>query len=551
MTSDVRLQLGGYELVLPGTIVDQSVTVRQLLEDVSDPANTVIPIPHDFSFDDVNTINEVNHQYEAAGKIDISTYSTETIINLSWFYDYIGFVCGDVMVAEQRLRLGDLSNFPHLFDLLHLGKRKEDITNCSWKKPSNYKLKTVVLNTIFRFSDYKNTITDLVRQGNMNIDHLRDRRCNIFECITREYFSSHPRDIDRAYFAQIIRCNDIRTCNWVDELLLTTMDSPNFEQELLQRHPFFVNFNWTNVCMTNAFDNSIRQLQLSLYGLPTPQDREPVIRRILQHLAQYGYSQYEIRGNVIKIDSIDGSVLLKISNDMSIYHILDKVTYVKKQTAFDGVQVLTTYPCKLAIEENIKDYRIYPSTIGFKTPTPDTLWEQGYFQYNERSFIISEPARAMPDDEDKQYGDIVYKTTDINEAFSYVNGEVVQEGYNRLENDNYPLNESITTIYWTPREDYNVEISTGVIISHNRIVFKILAPSGEIVEFMPNNILSSNFNFLRVDGWNYERNMREHSYPYGDLQTLVLPGDIVEYYGGIGTTKILINRSIFDIEPKE
>lgn len=276
---------------------------------------------------------------------------------LNYFYDFIGYDCRNIMkiLAIARLNVGDYANFNTLIDWLARPVDREcnnDITDVDIKK--------VVLNSVFQYTDYNNTYTATMGTS----AEPRLDRSQTFECLTRNYFAAHENENDRAYFAEMIRCHDLRQYDWSDEVLLTKYTNGDLLANLFEKFPFLDGvFISPDIHLVDVLNSSDRGDQLKIFvgtgsrGLKSSKNDISLFVKLLNVLpkAANRYS-YSLVGTILRYHiTIDRRIIeiLIIMGYTTKYSVLDNLSYVKEQIMYDSTGLTVTYPFLRAMKEDV------------------------------------------------------------------------------------------------------------------------------------------------------------------------------------------------------
>ena len=267
------------------------------------------------------------------------------------FYDLIGFNCGieiQAAIVNTKMKYGDWENFNNNFHILTLVNE----SSCGIFEPlSKYALKKLVLNAIFKYTDYKNTIPD------------RQNREQLFECLTRNYFAENDRMDDRVRYTETIRCNDLSISkgNWVDELLLIPLEvpSPRMDEvipDLARAMYLFQDFDWSNVVISgesigrflSGGDLNLFPITFCIYGTIDPEEKMIIAKRIAKHFERFmddTKMYHDMDGKITNM--ISGFIFhIDVTNDFfSKYHVAEHSPNTSENCVYDGTDYLATYSC--------------------------------------------------------------------------------------------------------------------------------------------------------------------------------------------------------------
>lgn len=547
---NIAATLGGYPIFIPGSVASRSTTVVDLVNKFGPEAT--VTISDQFEEHEVDLIQKLMNDLDTVTEesFNITKYDNvngSDLYTAANFFDFIGNDCAYMFmshIAGNLIFKGDFSNFEFLYDVIRKAMLMS-VEDCVFKPMTDGEFKSLVLNSIFHYTDFRNTISNMITDGTLTIDHNREDRCSLLECLTSNYFENHVTDEERAYFSEIIRCDDIRECDWADRLLMKEVNLPHFNKDFPKFYPMLANLDWTNICLEIWNINNVYQdgVVLHLYGLEFGSDSFfDKIDRVKTRLAKNGYSNIKASDTVITISSgihLDNlRIHLIADGSKSLYSVADKLANVRNQVLYNGIAVITTYPCILASTDKKKDYVI---NIGKMIYTTDTLipWKSG---------------------SSKRYSDLI-----IVKGSSYSLASFLSE------RGSCPEDTSVRKIVRIDGRGIQIveDIQTGIILSyvtqsdeveripkvtnqsprltHDRYVtVTILTPGKKLVKRKFINIASSNLDFLTLKS-------REGVLRFNDVESYLRVGDIVDFYPITGNGRdipydeanILINRSFY------
>lgn len=335
---DITVKSGTNEILIPSSLASTSQVIRDYVNDF--PGETTITLPTHLSARVTDSIQSViNGQIEKSWNFSILP---QDILETFSFFDFYGMECSMIFIGGpigKLIEAGDFSNFELLFDIM---KRITLIkTECKWVL-NDHRLRNLILNSIFYFSDYK------------GIDASRANRCDMLECLTRNYFLDHTSDEEKGYFSRMIRCEDLAQCTWTDELLMKKLETGISKDEILGYLPYLPNgFDWTNVC-AGPIDGEF--VTLAVYGNLSLDEQLSVVERIMTQLHMFVKETNTTSTRFTMKTYIGGVISIIIGNYKTMYSttfIYDKDRLYLRQPIFDGVSTYSTYSFVRGIDDDI------------------------------------------------------------------------------------------------------------------------------------------------------------------------------------------------------
>ena len=509
---------------IPKKNAKKSTLISSLLEDYPNSGTEDDPIRISPSFHiDSETLNAlqsllssdiytISKNFYTKNKSDIITFGEpypevkdeeDTLRNLmkasaAKFLDYIGSDCEMgylANVAKHYLLLGDWSNFNNLFFII-TNFDNENASCKMWHPLSMSRLKSLVLNAISHYTDYRDPHED------KPTDPERQNRCDVFHNIVTNYFDENPGFSDRLSLVNVLDCSDLSTCpgEWTSEMLLLPYESETFAAKFTGlTDGVFINYDWSNVYVDGTTVSSI----LLTDKLPIVNEKKRVTlctsSAIHREFVEYFRERFERRGVTIEffndavVVNIGKSLQLTLAYDRSLskYHQCHRTYYTHKECMYDGTQILMTYPC----------YHVY--TNGIDTSDLE--------KYKVKDRIVS---YLITDQSMKKDYDLVYV---IHYLFTK---QLIHESRDM----------KIRDVSTSSNDEYKIYVG--------------------VVEKIDDDSIRLNSSFKYAQSFRFGRIMKIYSGSFNEIQLKdIRVGDIVECmysrYNDIATA--LINRSLYSL----
>lgn len=381
-------------LTIPKDIFEQTSLVN-LVDEYSSAGEYENPIPTLFQVVDAREVEIL--RYAISNLDNLNIFQPDTLKQVWNFFHHIGYTCGLISLkysALQNISLGDFQNFELLFKMATLYILPGDYKCGKYEEESTNETKVEILNAIYFFTDP------------FGITERPDRKTT-FSCLLDNYFLVEHGFEERLFFVEMMRNKFIRTIPGIENKLLIPEIDPIFKERLIEYcngHDVFEGFDWSNVCIAggsvtklllgihNDFPNS--DLDLFLYGLKEERDLIRVVVRIVDHLNKYGYVIYQgRRGRLDILSTLTRRKIQIVVSDMPhIYYILDKFDYIHLGCAYDGVNILKTYPCAKSLS-TMTTYNIARSRGGRPEKAKDmgfTIIDNPFDQMNTYKIVNSD-----------------------------------------------------------------------------------------------------------------------------------------------------------------
>lgn len=336
MDSGVAIALGASIIHLPDVILSQTKMARSFYDRLG--REQIMTIDRNIASESIDAIVKANKDIVTTGNLNLEGYTIDIIQDILSFYNFIGYTYGCLLVTEQRIHLGDFSNLLELYELMKQG------SDPKWKTPSERELKTMILNGIFKFTDYDGIAICLSNES------LRDDRSLVFLTLIQNYFAKHESLEDRCTFINMLSCHDLFECKWADEVLLVNMNMSAFKNQMLRKYPFLSGIDWSNICLPNIEEALSNKITLYTYGTSSP---EIVLKDTLAYLVKFGFTSYKLQGNIVTTSDTKKDVDIVVDLKNSLCDVISMMN-VRDQTVYNGINVLATYPCKQAIEKGAR-----------------------------------------------------------------------------------------------------------------------------------------------------------------------------------------------------